>query len=95
MCSLNGDGTVWCWGSDTFGQVGDGVMNTSAPPTQLTVLGDDVTSISSFNVGVCAVKADGAIWCWGQYFNNTISILTPAPLSSFVCDGKSPAPIIQ
>jgi alpha-tubulin suppressor-like RCC1 family protein len=34
-CILKRDGTVWCWGSNTFGQVGDGGILQMATPTQV------------------------------------------------------------
>jgi len=31
-CALRGDGTLWCWGDDSVGQLGDGAMLTAATP---------------------------------------------------------------
>jgi alpha-tubulin suppressor-like RCC1 family protein len=38
-CALDGAGSVWCWGDDSFGQLGNGVMaGTSAVPVQVQQL---------------------------------------------------------
>ena len=32
MCALHIDGTVWCWGSNEFGELGDGTRSGRADP---------------------------------------------------------------
>ncbi|HUC58075.1 MAG TPA: hypothetical protein VMA95_11790, partial [Streptosporangiaceae bacterium] len=37
-CALMPDRTVWCWGQNTTGQVGDGIKTDSLAPVQVTGL---------------------------------------------------------
>jgi hypothetical protein len=75
-CALKSDGTMWCWGSNPYGQIGNG--NTATPisyPTQVVGAGgtgflSDVTAIAAGGTGsnfshTCAVRSDGTLWCWG------------------------------
>lgn len=32
MCAIRGDGSVWCWGANTHGQIGDGTMTDALTP---------------------------------------------------------------
>ena len=83
-CVLEADHTVWCAGENTKGQIGFGLagMNnvtawmqvrdatTSQPLT-------DATAIGTGAEHACAIRAGGALWCWGgnafgQIGNNMI-----------------------
>lgn len=62
---LRADGTVWAWGRNNMGQLGDGTTNDSALPVQVKEL-NNVTRIAAGNGGAAyAVKADGTVWSWG------------------------------
>jgi hypothetical protein len=69
-CALKKNGTLWCWGENTCGTLGDGFTGwlacgesqfCSVSPTQATPLGAGVANAS----GQCAAKHDGTLWCWG------------------------------
>jgi hypothetical protein len=67
-CALMLDGTVRCWGANQFGQVGIG-RRSGREATPMTVVGlTDVEKISSSGVNACAVRRDGALFCWGAQF---------------------------
>jgi alpha-tubulin suppressor-like RCC1 family protein len=53
--------TAHCWGSDQFGQLGNG-SSCCGPVTGLT----SVASISAGDRHSCAVLEDGTAWCWGS-----------------------------
>ena len=56
-CALEADGTVWCWGSGTQGQLGTGQSSTLAlKPVQVTALGSDVVEIGAGSNQTCARK---------------------------------------
>jgi alpha-tubulin suppressor-like RCC1 family protein len=64
-CAVRADGTAWCWGDNSVGELGDGSSNTSADPVAVSGL-SNVVAISAGNKFTCAVKSDGTVWCWGQ-----------------------------
>lgn len=61
---LKDDGTVWAWGYNRYGQLGDGTTTDSSTPMQVTGL-SGVNDISSGYVHSVALKNDGTIWAWG------------------------------
>ena len=73
-CALKTDGTVWCWGYDGFGQLGDGTLGTGNYQTRLTpvqvVLGTGkmtgVIAIAAGGASTCAIRSGGTVWCWGD-----------------------------
>lgn len=64
--SLKDDGTVWTWGQNTHGQLGDGTTTDRHSPVQVTNL-NNVTDIAlgKFCHSI-AMKEDGTVWTWGQ-----------------------------
>ncbi|WP_236644489.1 hypothetical protein [Sorangium cellulosum] len=69
-CAALSDGSVWCWGRNTWGNLGDGTQQQDRPiPRQVVGLGGEAatvaTSISSARSHTCAVLTDGAVACWG------------------------------
>ncbi len=66
-CALLIDGTVWCWGSNEYGQLGNGQASSTdvLAPVQVTGLGNNVDVISIGYWHGCALKA-GNVYCWGD-----------------------------
>lgn len=67
-CALLEDQTIWCWGDNAWGYLGDGT--TDGRTTAAPVVGiDDAIRLAVGSEHVCALlEADGAITCWG--YNN-------------------------
>jgi len=63
-CALKSDGTVWCWGWNNRGQLGDGTTTDRYTPVQVVNL-TNVVSIAAGAYHTCALKSDGTVWCWG------------------------------
>ena len=63
-CALTAAGQAWCWGSNNFGKLGDGTVNTSAVPVAVTG-GLAFTSIAEGDDHTCALTAAGLAYCWG------------------------------
>ena len=63
-CALTIQGSAYCWGRGTSGQLGNGgEVNQGAPvPVQG---GMRFTAISVGYYHACALQADGRAWCWG------------------------------
>jgi alpha-tubulin suppressor-like RCC1 family protein len=65
------DGTVWCWGRNLFGELGDGSTANSARPVQVLRDGGpdpltDVVAISAGRRFACAIDTSAELWCWGD-----------------------------
>ena len=61
---LKADGTVWAWGHNDYGQVGDGTITDRAAPVQVTSL-TGVIAIDAGAYHTIALKSDGTVWVWG------------------------------
>lgn len=63
-CAVRSDGTVWCWGRNNEGQLGDGTTNNRARPVAVATL-TDIAAIGLGSQHSCALRRDGTIACWG------------------------------
>ena len=64
MHALRNNGTVSCWGSNEFGQIGDGSTNVRLTPVAVDGL-DGVSEVSLGEVHSCALRNNGTVSCWG------------------------------
>jgi alpha-tubulin suppressor-like RCC1 family protein len=64
-CGLMPDQSVWCWGRNTTGQLGNGSDTDSLVPVPVSTL-PAATGISAGHDHVCAVNQGGQVWCWGS-----------------------------
>ncbi|MFH1980584.1 MAG: CARDB domain-containing protein, partial [Pseudomonadota bacterium] len=62
--TLKSDGTVWSWGDNDFGQLGDGRRDESPDPVQASNL-TDVVAIAAGEFHSLALRSDGTVWAWG------------------------------
>jgi len=67
-CAILDDGSVSCWGSNSYGELGDGTTTDQNSPTQTSSLGTGRTAvaISSGAFHTCAIIDDGSVSCWGR-----------------------------
>jgi alpha-tubulin suppressor-like RCC1 family protein len=61
---LKSDGTLWAWGANPWGQLGDGTTTFRPSPVQVTGLSSVITVAAGQNHSL-AVKSDGTVWAWG------------------------------
>ena len=70
MLATKTDGTLWSWGRNNYGELGQNGNETStsniSSPTQVGSGTDWSTEISRGNVIASAIKTDGTLWMWGQ-----------------------------
>ncbi len=59
------DGTLWAWGNNDLGQLGDGTRINKDSPVQIGA-DNDWQSISTDRHTSYAVKNDGSLWKWGE-----------------------------
>jgi alpha-tubulin suppressor-like RCC1 family protein len=65
-CARETDSTLWCWGGDGQGQVGQPPTPQFLTPVQVDALGATVAQVSAGDQHTCALKQDGALFCWGS-----------------------------
>jgi uncharacterized repeat protein (TIGR01451 family) len=58
------DGTLWAWGENLSGQLGNGTRNNTPTPAQVSGLAN-VVSVAASNGFTLASLADGTVWAWG------------------------------
>jgi uncharacterized repeat protein (TIGR01451 family) len=79
--ALRADGTVWGWGLNAYGQLGDGTTADRATPVQVGGL-SEVAAIAATGFSSAAVKRDGTVWAWGAgatQFEGTWSLPARVP----------------
>jgi len=70
-CASRTDGTLWCWGNNMAGQLGDGsTTNRSAPTQSGTATTWTTTLVAGYHT--CATRTGGALWCWGNNGNSQL-----------------------
>ncbi|MBF0457838.1 MAG: hypothetical protein HQK99_08090 [Nitrospirae bacterium] len=62
--AMMSDGTVWAWGYNYYGQLGNGTSTDSNTPVQVSGL-TGVTAIASGVYHTIALRSSGAVWTWG------------------------------
>lgn len=63
--ALKADGTVWAWGYNKNGQLGDGTSTHKLTPVEVQGL-TGVVAIAADGDNSYALKADGTVWAWGD-----------------------------
>ncbi|MBZ0248778.1 MAG: hypothetical protein K8F93_03895 [Burkholderiales bacterium] len=74
--ALKSDGTVWAWGSDYYGQLGNGKVVDRAEPEAVPGMAGVATIAAGFSHSI-AVKRDGSYWAWGLDLSGQLGA-TPA-----------------
>jgi alpha-tubulin suppressor-like RCC1 family protein len=74
------DGTLWAWGSNVVGQIGDNTSINRSSPVQVFSQGDGQipwryveiggNNFFSGNTHTIGVKSDGTLWVWGTWNYN-------------------------
>ena len=62
---LKRDGTVWAWGHNAQGQLGDGTTTSRLTPAQIEGLVNIIAVAAGSNYSL-ALRADGTVWAWGS-----------------------------
>jgi alpha-tubulin suppressor-like RCC1 family protein len=71
-CFLKYDGTVWCSGRNDDGALGNAAQSSLPISTPVQVrdstnaVVSDATALGAGQILSCAIRANGALWCWGE-----------------------------
>jgi alpha-tubulin suppressor-like RCC1 family protein len=65
-CAIKNDGSLWLWGNNTYGQLGDNTVTKKSSPVQTVSAGTLWKQVSCGYWHTAAVKLDGSLWLWGR-----------------------------
>jgi alpha-tubulin suppressor-like RCC1 family protein len=78
--AVKADGTVWAWGSNTDGELGDNTTIERDLPVQVIGLTGVAAVAAGANYSV-AIKSDGTVWQWGYNANHGTATRLPVQVS--------------
>src|SRR3989338_2900340 len=61
------DGTLWAWGYNVYGQLGDGTTTARTSPVQIGTA-TNWSFVSAGGYQTVAIKTDGTLWAWGYNY---------------------------
>lgn len=65
-CAVVRTGSVWCWGYNALGQLGDGTRTTRFDDPVQVVGIDDAIQVATGDSFACALRRGGSVYCWGS-----------------------------
>ena len=78
---IKSDGTLWAWGNNQFGMLGDNTVIRKSSPVQTVAGGTNWSQIATGYSMCAAIKTDGTLWTWGR--NNSGQIGNSSGVASF------------
>ena len=64
--AIKTDGTLWLWGDNNSGQLGDNTLVDKYTPVQISGGGTNWKLVSGGKYHTAAIKTDGTLWLWGD-----------------------------
>jgi alpha-tubulin suppressor-like RCC1 family protein len=87
VLGVKSNGTLWTWGLNSSGQLGDGTVVSKSSPIQIGA-GTTWSKAYGGNAFSCALKTDGTLWCWGLNTSGQVGDNTAVSKSSPVQIGN-------
>jgi len=84
--ALKSNGTVWAWGRNYVGELGDGTISDRPNPAQVLNL-TNVIAVAAGADESFAVKTDGTLWAWGDNYGAVPVQVAGLSGVSTVCGG--------
>jgi hypothetical protein len=67
--AIKTDGTLWTWGNNAYGQLGNNTTTNRSTPVTTFAGGNNWKQVAGGNNHTAAIKTDGTLWTWGNNFN--------------------------
>ena len=65
VLAIKADGSLWAWGSNLYGQLGDGTFGGSRLTPAQVGIDTHWAALAGGNDYTVAIKSDGSLWAWG------------------------------
>ncbi|HIL67453.1 MAG TPA: hypothetical protein EYG45_02200, partial [Candidatus Poseidoniales archaeon] len=65
-CALMNDSSLYCWGKNAVGQLGNGDATVTHSFSPILIIGSSVEFVSAGNQQTCAILSNGTAYCWGR-----------------------------
>jgi len=76
------DGTLWCWGYNLYGQLGNNTTTSNSSPVQTITFATNWTQVASNGQHAAGIKTDGTLWTWGYNLHGQLGDNTTTSRSS-------------
>jgi alpha-tubulin suppressor-like RCC1 family protein len=80
--AIKTDGTLWTWGRNFYGQLGDNTTADKSSPIQTIASGTNWKLVAGGYSHTAAIKTDGTLWLWGRNSYGGLGDSTITPKSS-------------
>jgi alpha-tubulin suppressor-like RCC1 family protein len=87
VAAIKTDGTLWTWGNNAYGQLGDNSTISTSSPIQTISAGTSWKQVSSGYGFMSAIKTDGSLWTWG--WNSAVGLGVTGALGDGTTVNKS------
>jgi alpha-tubulin suppressor-like RCC1 family protein len=71
-CGVTPEGTMYCWGRNALGQLGNGTQVDSSTPVRVSGDLEFSTQIGASQHNTCALTTAGRAYCWGDNWHNQV-----------------------
>lgn len=99
-CGVQTNGTLWCWGDNDYGQIGDGALGSLYFRTIPTEVGGDYwLDVFAGSNHTCALRSDAVVACWGdgaalgvsglQFSSTPLEVVIDAPIRALARGGDA------
>jgi alpha-tubulin suppressor-like RCC1 family protein len=92
-CALTTLGDIWCWGNNTFKQLGNPSKTAATSRDPVIVVpggqmeaGEKFKFVSAGSLHTCAISTKDDIFCWGARDNGALGIAPAAPPNATVAN---------